>query len=321
MRAVPGAEGRRLSAPGVISPEAAALIAALEARNDRPAVPLPDDLNGWDDLFARQEQAAAPANARALERYRPALRTERVAGLDVEVVTPTNIGATRDRIVYLHGGGYTMFSARSTLFASVPLANDLGLELWSIDYPRAPRSTFDRTVPAVADALQQIIAMPGRVLLVGDSAGGGLAVAATLASRARGVQPAALALWSPWCDVNDGDVSHRWLAAADPVLTYRDNLERGALAYAPADWHRDPAVSPAYGEFDAEFPPVLIQCGTREILLSGCVRLYRRLEAAGAIVVLDLYEGMYHSFPAVTPDVPEASLARRKVSAFFAQQR
>lgn len=304
-----------------ISLEAAAAIAAMEAKTERPSIPAPGDVAGWDDLFARQENAVAPANARTLERYRPALRTQSVAGLDVEVVTPAGVGAARDRIVYLHGGGYTMFSARSTLFACVPLANDLGLELWSIDYPRAPRSTFERTVPAVVDALQQLLIAPGRVLLVGDSAGGGLAVAATLALRARGVQPAALALWSPWCDVNDGDVSHRWLAAADPVLTYRDNLERGALAYAPADRHRDPAVSPVYGAFDAGFPPVLIQCGTREILLSGSVRLYRRLENARATAVLDLYEGMYHSFPAVTPDVPEASVARRKVSAFFAQHR
>lgn len=303
-----------------ISPEAAAAIAALEARTDRPAIPAADDLAGWDDLFERQEQAAAAANARTLERYRPALRTEKIAGLDVEVVTPANVASTSVRIVYLHGGGYTTFSARSSLFASVPLADELGLELWSIDYPRAPRSKFDRTVPAVADALQQIIQASGPVLLVGDSAGGGLAVAATLRLRERGLQPAALALWSPWCDVTDGDASHRWLAAADPVLTYRDNLERGALAYAPLQRHRDPEVSPVYGAFDAGFPPVLIQCGTREILLSGCVRLYQRLEAAGATAVLDLYDGMYHSFPAITPDVPEASVARRKVAAFFGRR-
>ena len=291
----------------------------MQARIARPEIPLPDDLAGWDDLFARQEEAVVAVNARTLARYRPVLRTEQVAGLAVEIVKPVTVSRANARIVYLHGGGYTLFSARSSLFASVPLAHELGLELWSIDYPRAPRSTYDRTVPAVVDALQQILQGSRPVLLVGDSAGGGLAVAATLALSERGLKPAALALWSPWCDVSGDDMSHRWLAAADPVLRYRDELERGALAYASRDCHRDSAVSPLYGNFDAGFPPVLIQCGTREILLSGCIGLHRRIHEAGATAILDLYDGMYHSFPSVTPDVPEAVVARRTVAAFFAR--
>ena len=301
-----------------ISAEAAAAIAMMEAKVERAVIPAPDDQVGWDEIFERQERAVEPANVRALERYRPALRTETVAGLTVEVVTPANVARTHARIVYLHGGGYTLFSARSSLFASVPLAHELGLELWSIDYPRAPRSTYERTVPAVAKALQQIVNMPGPAFLVGDSAGGGLAVAATLALRERGLKPAALALWSPWCDATGNDMSHRWLAAADPVLRYRD-LERGALAYAPRDRHCDSAVSPLHGNFYAGFPPVLIQCGTREILLSGCIGLHRRIQEAGATAILDLYDGMYHSFPSITPDVPEAVTARRTVAAFFSR--
>lgn len=301
-----------------ISAEAAAAIDRMVARAERPAIPAPADVKGWDELFALQERAVEPANALTLDRYRPELRTESVAGLAVEVVRPAHIRRSDARIVYLHGGGYTLFSARSSLFASVPLAHDLGLELWSIDYPRAPRSTYARTVPVVADALQEILARPGFVLLVGDSAGGGLAVAATLELRKRGVRPAALALWSPWCDVNGDDFSHRWLADADPVLRYRDDLESAALAYAPAEHHRDPAVSPVYGDFDAAFPPVLIQCGTREILLSGCISLQRRIAMAGATAVLDLHDGLYHSFPSITPDLPEAKSARSTVAAFFA---
>lgn len=302
-----------------ISAQAAAAIAAMEARTARPEIPAPDDLAGWDALLALQDAAVAEANARTLDRYRPQLRTERVATLDVEVVTPVHVTNPRARIVYLHGGGYTLFSARSSLFAAVPLAHDLGLELWSIDYPRAPRSKYDRTLACVVDTLQQLIADAGSVLLVGDSAGGGLALAATLALRERGALPDALALWSPWCDVGNDDVSHRWLAAADPILSYTDDLERSALAYAPAERHRDPAVSPVYGHFDAGFPPVLIQCGTREILLSGCVRLHRRLVDAGCPATLDIYDGLYHSFPSVTPDVPEAVAARQRVAKFFAR--
>ncbi|MBV6415825.1 MAG: hypothetical protein CMLOHMNK_00346 [Steroidobacteraceae bacterium] len=299
------------------SPGAAAAIAAMEARAAHADLPMPDDLAAWDSLHEQQEAAVAPVNERTLGRYRPRLRTERAAGLEVLVVTPPAVVPGERRIVYLHGGGYTSFSARSSLFASVPLAHDLGLELWSIDYPRAPRSKCDATVAQVAAALEALLATAGHLLLVGDSAGGGLALAATLALPPGAPRPRALALWSPWCDVTAADVSHRWLAAADPVLRHPGVLERSALAYAPAERHGDPDVSPVHGDFDAGFPPTLIQCGTREILLSGCVRLYRRLDAAGCRACLDVYEGLHHSFQAITPDLPEAAYARRRLHRFF----
>jgi len=303
---------------GTISSEAAAAIATMEAKiagaDDLPA---PDDQAGWDEIFGRQEAAVGALNARTLERYRPGLCTRQVAGVDIVVVTPADAPATGRRVVYLHGGGYALFSAHSSLFASVPLAHDLGLELWSVDYPRAPRSKADTTVPCVTHVLDALLADAGDVLLVGDSAGGGLALAATLALRAGGPRPRALALWSPWCDVTAAGTSHRWLAAADPVLRYPGSLERAALAYAPSQRHGDPDVSPIHARYDATFPPTLIQCGTREILLSDCVRLYRRLDEAGCPVQLDVHEGMPHSFQAIAPELPESARARRKVSRFF----
>lgn len=300
-----------------ISREAAAAIAAMEAKAAHVALPMPDDLAAWDALHEQQEAAVAPLNERTLERYRPRLRSERAAGLDVLVVTPQGVVPGDRRVIYLHGGGYTFFSARSTLFASVPLAHELGHELWSVDYPRAPHSQCDVTVPRVAAALEALLAAPGEVLLVGDSAGGGLALAATLALPPGARRPRAIALWSPWCDVTDAGVSHRWLAGADPVLRQAESLERSALAYAPAGRHGDADVSPVHGAYDDRFPPTLIQCGTREILLSGCVRLSRRLDEAGCRVCLDVYEGLHHSFQAITPDLPEAAHARRRLARFF----
>ena len=88
MRALSGVEIGRLNTHIGISAEAAAAIATMEARTARPTIPAPDDQAGWDQLFDLQERAVDAANARTLERYRPALRTEQVAGLAVEVVTP-----------------------------------------------------------------------------------------------------------------------------------------------------------------------------------------------------------------------------------------
>ncbi len=301
----------------MISTEAAVMAAMEEKASHRASVPLPDDQAAWDELFERQETAVAAANARTLERYGPRLRTEQVAGLGVEVVTPASAPPHGPRIVYLHGGGYTLFSARSSLLASVPHPHELGLELWSIDYPRAPRAKCDATIAQVVRTLAALTAATDEVLLVGDSAGGGLALSAPLALSV-GRRPRALALWSPWCDLTGRGVSHRWLADADPILRYPGDLEYAALAYAPAARHGDPDVSPVHGAYDAGFPPTLIQCGTREILLSDSVRLYRRLDDAGCAVRIDVYEGLPHSFQAVTPGLPEAARARRRVARFFA---
>lgn len=290
----------------------------LQARTTRASVPQPDDQRGWDDLFELQEAAVAPANAQALERYSPVLEAAQLAGMPAVVVRPTTVSGTQARIVYLHGGAYTLFSARSTLFATVPLAHDLGIELWSFDYPRAPRTRHDQTVPWVTEALRAACADGVPVLLVGDSAGGGLAVAATLRLQRGGCHgPTAVCLWSPWTDLSAPAASRALLAEVDPILRAEPDLARAALAYAPAARLRDPDVSPAFGEFSRGFPPTLIQCGTREILLSDAVLLHHAIVAAGGRARLEALPGMVHSYPAVLPQLPESRRARRRMRRFF----
>jgi monoterpene epsilon-lactone hydrolase len=300
---------------GGISQEAAAAIATWEAREQRVEKPAPDDIAGWDTLAAMLDRFVAPANEQTLAQYRPRVETTRVGSLTAEVIVPAKVSSAA-KLVFIHGGAYTSFSARSSLFASVPLAHDLELETWSIDYPLAPHHRYDSVVPQVTEALAQITSDTGPVLLVGDSAGGGLAVAATLGLRVQGARlPKALVLWSPWVDLTNQSESHLRLAAIDPLLR-KDDLDRSALAYAPANEHRNPAVSPLYAEFDAAFPPTLVQCGTREILLSDAVRLVRVLDEAGCRATLDVWDGMFHSFPSILPHAPEALRARARAKRF-----
>lgn len=297
---------------------AATAIAALESRTTQVPVPAPDDLPGWDDLYERQEAAVAGANAGALERYRPSLGVRSLADLPAVVVTPATLSGASARIVFLHGGAFTLFSARSTLFAAVPLAHDLGLEVWSIDYPRAPRSRHDATIPRVADALAAACADGVPVLLVGDSAGGGLAVSVTQALLGRaGPRPAVLGLWSPWLDLAAPPASRALLAALDPVLRSAPDLNRAALAYADADRLCEPEVSPLRGAFTRDFPPTLIQCASREILLPDAVGLHHALARAGVAVQLDVAPGLVHSYPAILPELPEVRHARRQLRRFF----
>jgi len=293
-------------------------IAAIEARRARVALPAPGDLAGWAALFERQEAAVEPANRRALERYRPGLRTAQLGALPALVVTPATLRHPGARILYLHGGAYTLFTARSTLFASAPLAHDLGIELWSIDYPRAPESRCDQTVPQVCEAVAAGCADGARALLVGDSAGGGLALAVTLRLvAANAPRPAALALWSPWADLAASVEARGAGAALDPVLDAAD-LERAALAYAPGESRGAPDVSPLHGNYTPEFPPTLIQCGSREILLSDAAGVHHALTRAGVRAQLEVQAGMVHSCPAILPELPESRAARRRVGRFFA---
>ncbi|MGN6732435.1 MAG: alpha/beta hydrolase fold domain-containing protein [Candidatus Binatia bacterium] len=82
---------------------------------------------------------------------------------------------------------------------------------------------------------------------------------------------------------------------------------------------KHPYASPVYGDFSKGFPPTLIQGGLKEVLLSGFVRMYQALDAAGVPVKLDLYEGIIHNFQDRIPDAPEAVLARGKIRAFVHQ--
>lgn len=293
-------------------------IAALEARRERVELPGSADFAGWTALFERQEAAVAPAVEAALARYRPTLRTRQLGPLPALVVTPATLSGSSARLVFLHGGAYALFSARSTLFAAAPLAHDLALELWSIDYPRAPFSRHEQTVPRVRDALASACGDGTPVYLVGDSAGGGLAVAATRRLLESGLPaPTAIALWSPWADLSASAESRAAMAGLDPVLRQDPDLARAALAYAPAAQLAEPDVSPLRASFDRGFPPTLIQCGSREILLSDAIGLHHAFSKAGIRTELQVHPGMIHSYPAILPDVPEARAARRRLASFF----
>jgi len=243
----------------------------LQARPSRASAPQPDDLPGWDELFQLQEAAVAPANVQVLERYAPALGEAQLAGMPAVVVRPSTVSGAPARIVYLHGGAYTLFSARSTLFATVPLAHDLGLELWSLDYPRAPRTRHDQTVPWVTEALRAACADGAPVLLVGDSAGGGLAVAATLRLQRGGwPRPTAVCLWSPWTDLAAPAASRALLADVDPILRAEPDLAQEAhVVDAPGEGAGGLDLAPVGGRATLALELLDLGLGQRAVLDRG----------------------------------------------------
>ena len=316
--------------PDTVSKEAAEFLRGYTNPADLPDWPAADDIAGWKRAWQLREKMYEPDVQAALKRFEPKITEKKLNGVPVLEIEPRGYAASEKLLVYIHGGAHTLGSAHSTIPVSALAADATGMRVISIDYTVAPQAKWRQQIEqvlAVFDELsgKQKQAMKG-VAILGDSAGGALAAGATLAMRDQGHEmPAALVLWAPWADITDRGDSAVTLAAADPAYVYAKHLKYAADAYAdPAD-QKHPYVSPVYGDFGkggkggVAFPPTLIQCGTKEIFLSHCVRLYRNIDNAGGIALLDVYEGMTHVFQPVIPDAPETRTCLRKTNDFLKQ--
>ena len=237
----------------------------------------------------------------------------------VEVI-PAELASTQKIAVYTHGGAYVLNSAKAVIESAMFFAAETGLRVLAVDYTLAPHSKWQDTIEDVIGVFKALANQgyaPGDIVLYGDSAGGGLAAGVTLKMRDLGMDmPAALVLWSPWADISETGDTYVTLRDAEPFFTYEHVLGPAALAYADAKDHKNPYVSPVYGEFGQGFPPTLIQGGTKEIFLSNFIRLYQALDQAGQTVKLDIYEGMPHVFVPIMPESAESQAAIAKVRAW-----
>jgi len=321
--AVAAAQAAPPPVPNTMSPEATRFLQALIAADLKSSkVPAPTDLAAWrrlQDHLAANNPRAETAQA-ALPKLGVSLIDAKLGGVPVIDVRPRGWDkADRRLIVYLHGGAFTINSARSTVANAGRLAAKSGIRVISVDYTLAPAANWkviqDQALSVFKDLLEQGHRMT-EMAIIGDSAGGNLATRTVLTLRDNGLgMPAAAVLWAPWSDLTDEGDTAITLKDAEPILSYRNILEPSARAYADGLDLKDPRVSPLYADFAKGFPPTLIQDSTRTTFLSTSVRLYRKLEAAGAQPVLDLYECMWHVFQADL--VPEAETAVEKSVAFI----
>ena len=306
--------------PDTISPEAKAVIEFLQSAGLKQLKgPAPDDLAGWKALHDAQEKALEAPNKTVLNQLGATLTEAVIGGVPVLDIRPRGWRDDGRVIVYIHGGGFTPFSARSMAGLATLVGNAAGMRVISIDYTNPPAVQWNQVQAQVGAVLKGIVAQGtpmSHVGLFGDSAGGNLAIRAVLNLREEGAaMPAAVLLFSPWADLsNTGDTAIT-LPEADPTLSYAGFLGNAALAYAGSLDLKDPRVSPLYADFTKGFPPTLIQDGTRTILLSTSVRSYRALKAAKVDVAIDLYEGMWHVFQGAP--APEAADALASAGAFL----
>ena len=206
-------------------------------------------------------------------------------------------------ILYCHGGGYSTGSCLYGRTLTANLASTTSMDVLSFDYRLAPENPYPAALED-AEKVWNYLMLLGYgardIILTGDSAGGNLALALTLKLKADGrLLPRGLVLMSPWTDLTSSGESHKTRADVDPVLD-KAYIDRMIAAYigetGKAGKELDnPYISPLFGDFTG-FPPVYIQVGDNEILLSDSVELHKKLVEANVSVRLDCFDGMWHVF-------------------------
>lgn len=221
-------------------------------------------------------------------------------------------------VLYLHGGGYVIGSPRSHRHLAAAIAGAAGASALLLDYRLAPEHPFPAAVEDATAAyrwlLEQAIA-PARIVIAGDSAGGGLTVATLLALReARVPLPAAGVCISPWVDLTCSGASYGTKADVDPIVR-RAGVEEMAQAYLGPTLPRTPLASPLFADLRG-LPPLLIHVGRDEVLLDDAVQLAARAKAAGVETTLEVYERMIHVWHWFLPMLDEAQTAVEAIGRF-----
>jgi epsilon-lactone hydrolase len=245
-------------------------------------------------------------------------KTVTVGGVDGIEVTIDGADS-QNVILYFHGGVYVIGSAA----ASVPLISDLARRAQAraitLDYRLAPEHPYPAAVEDARKAYEGLLDEgfgPERIALAGESAGGGLAVALLLALQERGVPlPSSAFLMSPYADLTLSGDSLTTKESLDVTLTPQ-SLSLRIADYVGAADPADPLISPVFADLSG-LPPLLIQSGSHEILLSDSLRLTEHAALADVEVSLDVVPGVPHVFQGFAALLDEADVALQRASAFL----
>ena len=226
-------------------------------------------------------------------------------------------------ILYLHGGGYVIGSPSLYRHLTWRLARAARARLLAADYRLAPEHPFPAALDDAIAAYKWMLADgadPRQVAVIGNSAGGGLALALLLRCRDEGrvPLPAVVVALSPWTDLALTGPSLNRNAGADPFLDANGIAPIAEYYLAGAD-PRHPYASPLYGNLTS-LPPALIQVGSDEVLRDDATRMADRLRAAGCEVVLEIWPRMPHVWHLFASMMPEARRAIARIGAFVCER-
>lgn len=275
---------------------------------ERPGYPAPEAL-------ATRRRALADALATgALPRVEGAVE-ETVAGVRTLRFGKAVAGGTT--IVHFHGGGFRLGAPETVAAYAAALARGSGATVYCPAYRLAPEAPFPAALNDGLRVIGQLAASGSRLILAGDSAGGGLAASLAHLCRHLGIEIANLVLQSAWLDLTVSSPSYQANAASDPLFSEASASE-AAQMYLQGHSPDDPLASPLFAD-PARFPPTFLSVGSGEVLLDDARRFHQRLRAAGRPVVLCEVAGMDHVAVTRGADLPGSREVMARTLAFLAE--
>jgi acetyl esterase/lipase len=228
------------------------------------------------------------------------------------------------RLLYLHGGGYILGSVRGYQGLASYISSATGASVLLIDYRLAPEDKFPACIEDVKTAFNWMLengpagsSPANKTYIAGDSAGGGLSLASTLAMRDEGLSlPDGVIALSPWTELEPTSSSFEDNKETDPFLS-REGITGMADTYVNSPEEKtNPLASPLFASFK-DFPDLLIQVGSREMLLDDSKRVAQKAKEEGCQVDLQVWEDMVHVWQGYAPFLPEALEALKSIGKFI----
>jgi len=249
--------------------------------------------------------------------WRVRLEYGEIQGLRVAWLTPKR-SAPGKLLLYLHGGAYIMGDCTTHRQLASHIARYAGVRALLPEYRLAPEYKFPAAVDDAVGLYRALLAdgyLAEDIVIAGDSAGGGLTMATLLSLRDAGDPlPAAACLLSPWLDLAATGETMISNANRDPWFKAED-LPIVAKYYCKDEQMQHPLVSPVYADLSG-LPPLYIQVGGDEILLSDSTRAADKVGAGGGEVDIEIWPGMWHVFQLFVHLMPESRRANRRLGAF-----
>ncbi len=288
---------------------------ALMCDMPRPPRPALDDIDGWNKTIAASDAMFAPRTDAMLAKAKSKVEERQIGGVRVYVATPPGMDkrAAERAYVYMHGGAFIFGGGRYPMAEAVDMADAMGVTVYSIDYRMAPAHRFPAAPNDCLAVYKDVVARHGanNVVVGGSSAGGNLALVTVLMARDQKLPlPAGLVLYTPETDLTETGDSFQTHENVDVVLK-RHLLDCNEL-YAGGRDLKDPYLSPIFATYTKDFPPTWIQSGTRDLFLSNCAMLHRKMRNAGIDAELHVWEAMPHGgFGGASPEDADVDAAAR----------
>ncbi|MBJ7307314.1 MAG: alpha/beta hydrolase [Acidimicrobiia bacterium] len=287
--------------------------AMQEAMAARPVPPPPADIA---EQRSRIDEAMAQMPLAEGTVAEPFVRSG-VPGIECR---PVELADDAPIVLYFHGGGFRIASALAYRSYGSHLAAVLGARVLLVEYRLAPENKFPKAVDDCFTVWESLLAEgidTGRIVIAGDSAGGGLAASVTMHALADGVLPAGVICCSPWVDLTITADTYDTNAESDKLFS-RTSAEEAAPAYLGSADPMNPIASPLFGDWDGA-PPLLILVGDAEVLLDDSRKLAEVAKAAGVDVTLSIYPEMPHIWTMSYPAFPEAVEGVTEMAEFVAR--